>query len=419
MQGDAKLSVLVPGPGMSEAEEARMLRENEGLVQKVARSLVKDTHLLDDALQEARLTMLAATRKFDAGRGIPWSAYIAQAMRWEIIHWLGNSANTVRVPIRAWYKGRRAPMVSMDAPLGGEGDSSFLLDTLVAAEGELGLSDEAGQVERLWAVVDRLPEKMRNVVRWRFEQGLTLEAAGELMGVTRERIRQIEALALRKLSYELKEGADGLTGAAAWAAAKVRAQGLKLVKPKRVSVKAAAGQGVTAVKGRSDWRKRVRLLLQESAAIENPKISNLTERTTMTTNAEVSLTWEPLEEEAVPGMAKMGYMVSLPKGEKNGVLRVYLCAEMVKDMKLKHGDLLRLDGAVEARKGRLTQGTWSKPGRAIRKLGVRPTGRGEWRIPYTGAIKDAFPLMREITELKGVVVTKEGVEFELPVKQVK
>lgn len=165
---------IIPGLGMSAADEARLLQANEALVQKVARGLVgAESPLLDDVLQEGRVAMLELTRKFDASRGIPWGAYVAQGMRWEMIRWLKNCANTVRVPVHAFGKGVRALTVSLDKPVG---------------------EDEDGGT-------------MRSVIQLRFSRDEpTREEINEQLGLglSRERIRQIENNGLKILRKRLK-----------------------------------------------------------------------------------------------------------------------------------------------------------------------------------------------------------------------
>jgi RNA polymerase sigma factor (sigma-70 family) len=422
---------LVKGPGMSDADEARMLRENEALVQKIARGVVGDTHLLEDALQEGRLCMLEATRRFDVSRGIPWAGYVSQAMRWEIIQWVANKANTVRVPVNAYQKGRRAPMVSVDAPLGADGGNDFsLLDTLAAPQGGDDLCDDALLVERLWTAVARLPEKMRRVVEWRFgEEKLKLEEAGERMGVTRERIRQLEAKALEKLAFALKEGEDGLTKADVLQAAKGRAGEARPSKWAR-SDKFQIQEPVWTQASEEAWaakmaeRERLRPAVRRGPVIgqrvgvevlpaPGREILTLTEGMTMKNEPEVIFNWVPLEEEG-PGLSEIGYMVSHKADEKNGVLRVAVCAALVKALGVKHGDLLRLDGDLKAGKAQLTRLPIPKPGKATRKIAIANTGRGEWRIPYTGQIAAVFPKVKNTTALGGAVLTQAGLLFDLP-----
>jgi RNA polymerase sigma factor (sigma-70 family) len=432
---------VVPGPGLSDAEEGRLLRENEGLVQKVARSVVGDTHLLEDALQEGRMAMINLTRKFDASRGVPWSGYVSQGMRFEIIRWVANQGNAVRVPVHAYQKGRRAPMVSVDAPLCSDGDNGFsLLDTLAAPEGEHRLGDDPEQVARLWAAVDGLPEKMRRVIRWRFgEAKLTLEEAGEQLGVTGERIRQIEAKAVERLSWALREAVSARNGAVL-AAAKERAKGMC---PQR-SLKKPGGaertcpQAPATVEDGNEplWLRRARkrsfvvARTPEPESEPEPKILNSTKETeTMSETLMMPTTSPQVRDVAedddfrpmgiVAGWSMecdvVNYSVRMRSKDRYEV-RFGIGSERIRKAGFVKGDFLRLDVAMKRGQCRLVKVGEAVPG--IQKLKItRPTtGRGELVVTWRGEIEECLPDTKGAPMPLAVVCCDEarGLVFELP-----
>ena len=233
-----------------DAQAAQQLVEaNLRLVISVARRYQHRGLSLLDLIEEGNLGLLTAARKFDPARGTRFSTYATWWIRQAIVRALANQARLVRLPVHVelllsqyvrartalQQELRRPPTtaevaarmgkpteqvedlealrlqhaVSLDAPTGREGtgrlgdmirDQSPPPDArLVAALGAV------GDVKDLLA---DLPDNERRVLTGRF--GLdgtaprTLEAIGKDLGVTRERVRQIEAAALRKLQALLR-----------------------------------------------------------------------------------------------------------------------------------------------------------------------------------------------------------------------
>jgi RNA polymerase primary sigma factor len=113
--------------------------------------------------------------------------------------------------LEALDEAARMPL-SLEAPVGGEGEGIQLKD-VVRDSGEPGaaaVADVLRRQENLQELLDDLPPKEREIILDRFglgsgsEEPMTLEAIGQRMGVTRERVRQIEASALQKLRRRLQ-----------------------------------------------------------------------------------------------------------------------------------------------------------------------------------------------------------------------
>jgi RNA polymerase primary sigma factor len=238
-----------------EAAKRQLIESNLRLVISMARAYSSSGVPLLDLIQEGNMGLMRAVEKFDASRGYKLSTYATWWIRQSMSRAIADQARTIRLPLHVLdvikklhranrmltQKLGREPLVaelaaelklpvervielqrmiedpvSLEGPVGdGESNFSDMVEDTNTRQPETLLVSRQRELE-LQAALEELNERTRHVLEARFglnnREPATLEQVGAEIGVTRERVRQIETRALRELESKNPSLRDFLRG---------------------------------------------------------------------------------------------------------------------------------------------------------------------------------------------------------------
>lgn len=224
----------------------KLWQQNKGFIAKMAKKYQGYAEM-DDLMQEGYIALCEAVRQYDPEQGVTFLHYAAFWIRQAMQRYIDNCCQPVRIPVHAQdairkYKkavreyrqyygcepperalcaildvdreslhtiqenARMGQIDSLSRVIGGEEEDLTIEDTVASGEDVEDDCIRAVDLEMMqrevWLAVDQLPDRLRDTVKCRYRDGMTLEQTGQHLGVNRSYVADLERKAFRLLSTE-------------------------------------------------------------------------------------------------------------------------------------------------------------------------------------------------------------------------
>ena len=228
----------------------KIIYHNLRLVVKIAKDYRFIGLDLEDLINEGNCGLVKAVERFDTSKDVKFCTYASFWIKQYMRRSISNNSRTIRLPVGVVEQKNKinkfiesfkdehgyspsineikkkvklsssrialllqsgSPVSSLDSEIGSEGDSCQLKDLIKddTSKSPSDLNEYENNVDTLNIVLSQLPKREKSIMEYRYglndKDRLTLEEIGEKFGVTRERIRQLETVALRKVKYSFND----------------------------------------------------------------------------------------------------------------------------------------------------------------------------------------------------------------------
>jgi len=228
----------------------KLIYHNLRLVVKIAKDYRFIGLDLEDLINEGNCGLIKAAERFDVTKGVKFCTYASFWIKQYMRRSISNTSRTIRLPVGVVEQKNKinkfiesfkdqhgynpsiseikkkiklsssrialllesgSPVSSLESEIGSDGDACQLKDLIRdnTSKSPSDLNEYENNVNTLNIVLSQLPKREKSIMEYRYglndKDRLTLEEIGEKFGVTRERIRQLETVALRKVKYSFND----------------------------------------------------------------------------------------------------------------------------------------------------------------------------------------------------------------------
>lgn len=185
-----------------------------GIVNLIAQTWAKRSGLeFDELRQEGVIGLMTAVRKFDPTFEVPFATYAFWWVSSSISRYLRDKTRVIKLPTRSKVREKMSqvgelPRVvkSLDKRIYSDDETATLHDKISDESDPVDIAASAGELsEKIWGLLSSYPERTQKVIKMIYVDGLTTDQVGEELGISRQRVHQIQQKTLRELKPKLSK----------------------------------------------------------------------------------------------------------------------------------------------------------------------------------------------------------------------